>query len=219
MTNGDEPVRIVIVDDHQLVADALAETLAAVPAFEVTGVAHDLTSGMQLIAASRPDVVIMDVRLPDGDGAAGTAEALRRAPEAKVLVLSAQTGIDVVARAVESGAAGFLPKTTPLGELVDAVRRVQAGSVLFAREQLSEVAQHLRQAQHRIGGDLSGREREVLWLLSLGTSTQGMADQLFLSPHTVRNHVRNISTKLGAHSKLEAVAIASREGLLAPPSV
>lgn len=216
MTDGDEPVRIVIVDDHQLVADALAETLAAVPAFEVAGVAPDLAGGMQLIAATRPDVVIMDVRLPDGDGAAGTAEALRRAPETRVLVLSAEAGIEVIARAVEAGAAGFLPKTTPLGDLVDAVHRVHEGAVLFAPGQLRDVAHHLRQAEQRIGNDLSAREREVLHLLSAGTSTQDMADALFLSTHTVRNHVRNISAKLGAHSKLEAVAIATREGLLDP---
>lgn len=213
------PVRIVVVDDHQLVAEALAETLGAVAAFEVVGLAPDLTTGIDLIAATQPDIIIMDVRLPDGDGAAGTADALRVSPDSKVVVLSAETGVEVVARAVEAGAAGFLPKTTPLTELVDAVHRVRAGAALFAPEQLYEVAQHLHRAESRVGSDLSAREREVLQLLSVGTSTQEIADTLFLSTHTVRNHVRNISAKLGAHSKLEAVAIATREGLVDPSNI
>jgi two-component system response regulator DevR len=214
MSDGEGPARIVVVDDHQLVAEALAETLSAVDGFEVAGTAPDLGSGIQLIAAVQPEVVIMDVRLPDGDGASGTADALRVSPGSRVIVLSAETGIDVVARAVESGAAGFLAKTTPLHELVVAVHRVMAGVALFAPGMLREVAEHLRRAETQDTQDLSPREQEVLHLLAEGTSTQEMADQLYLSTHTVRNHVRNLSAKLGAHSKLEAVAIASRAGLL-----
>ncbi len=206
--------RIVVVDDHQLVAEALAETLGAVPGLEVVATAPDLTTGLAVIAQHQPEVVIMDVRLPDGDGASGTADALAASPASRVLVLSAETGVDVLARAVEAGAAGFLPKTTPLHELVAAVRRLLGGAVLFAPEQLRDVGQHLRRAKERVGQDLSPREREVLQLLAEGASTQAIAEGLFLSTHTVRNHVRNISGKLGAHSKLEAVAIASREGLL-----
>lgn len=214
MRDGEGPARIVVVDDHQLVAEALAETLAAVDGFEVAGTAPDLASGIRLIAAAQPEVVIMDVRLPDGDGAAGTADALRVSPGSRVIVLSAESGIDVVARAVESGACGFLPKTTPLHELVVAVHRVLAGVALFAPGMLREVAEHLRRAESQDTQDLSPREREVLHLLAAGTSTQEMADQLYLSTHTIRNHVRNLSAKLGAHSKLEAVAIATRTGLL-----
>jgi DNA-binding NarL/FixJ family response regulator len=210
---GSGPTRIVIVDDHQVVAEALAETLGAVEAFEVAGTAADLAGGLALIAEVRPDVVILDVRLPDGDGAAGTADVLRAVPSAKVLVLSAETGLDVVARAIEGGAAGFLTKTTPLHELVEAVHRVDGGAVLYTAELLRDVAQHLRRAEQRVGQDLSARELEVLELLRTGTSTQDMASTLHLSTHTVRNHVRNISAKLGAHSKLEAVAVATREGL------
>lgn len=217
MTDGGACARIVVIDDHQLVAEALAETLGAVPGFTVAGTAPDLAGGLELVADAEPDIVIMDVRLPDGDGAAGTAEALARCPTTQVIVLSAEGGIDAVARAVEAGAAGFLSKTTPLNELVTAVQRVLAGSVLFAPSQLRDVAEHLRRAERRIGQDLSAREREVLQLLSAGTSTQELAETLFLSPHTVRNHVRNLSAKLGAHSKLEAVAIALREGLIEPP--
>jgi two-component system response regulator DevR len=216
MRDGQGPARVVVVDDHQLVAEALAETLAAVDGFEVAGTAPDLATGIRLIASEQPDVVIMDVRLPDGDGAAGTADALRVSPGSKVIVLSAETGIDVIARAVEAGASGFLAKTTPLHELVVAVHRVLADVALFAPGMLRAVAEHLRRVEARDTQELSPREREVLHLLAAGTSTQEMADQLFLSTHTIRNHVRNLSAKLGAHSKLEAVAIASRAGLLAP---
>jgi DNA-binding NarL/FixJ family response regulator len=210
----ERPARIVIVDDHDLVAQALAETLGAIDDFTVVGTAPDLATGLALVESQRPDVVLMDARLPDGDGASGTAEVIRRRAGTKVIVLSGDTGIEVIARAVEAGAAGFLAKTTPLQELVDAVRQVLAGAALHSPRLLASVAAHLRHNQERVGGDLSAREREVLRLLASGTGTQRIADTLVLSTHTVRNHVRNISAKLGAHSKLEAVAIATREGLL-----
>lgn len=214
MTGHERAARVVIVDDHDLVAQALATTLGAEDDLTVVGTAPDLATGLELVAEELPDVVLLDARLPDGDGASGTAEVRRRHPAARVIVLSGDSGIEVVARAVEAGAAGFLAKTTPLEELVSAVRKVLAGVALHTPALLVEVASHLRAAEHRPGHDLTAREREVLELLATGTGTQQIADQLVLSTHTVRNHVRNLTAKLGAHSKLEAVAIATREGLL-----
>jgi DNA-binding NarL/FixJ family response regulator len=207
-------IRIVVIDDHRMVADALAQTLDAVAVMEVAGTAPTLAEGLRLVEHVRPDVVIMDVVLPDGDGAVDTAKVLQRCPAAKVLVLSAQTGIDVVARAMEAGAVAFISKSTPLADLAEAVRRVQAGEVLFGPEQVRAVSRYLREAVGGVGQDLSDRELEVLELLGEGATTQEMVDRLHLSPHTVRNHIRNLSAKLGARSRLEAVAIANRSGLL-----
>jgi DNA-binding NarL/FixJ family response regulator len=207
-------IRIVVIDDHRMVADALAQTLDAVAVMEVAGTAPTLAEGLRLVEHVRPDVVIMDVVLPDGDGAVDTAKVLQRCPAAKVIVLSAQTGIDVVARAMEAGAVAFISKSTPLADLAEAVRRVQAGEVLFGPEQVRAVSRYLREAVGGVGQDLSDRELEVLELLGEGATTQEMVDRLHLSPHTVRNHIRNLSAKLGARSRLEAVAIANRSGLL-----
>jgi DNA-binding NarL/FixJ family response regulator len=207
-------IRIVVIDDHRMVADALAQTLDAVAGMQVAGTAPTLADGLRLVEHVRPDVVIMDVVLPDGDGAVDTAKVLQRCPAAKVIVLSAQTGIDVVARAMEAGAVAFISKSTPLADLAEAVHRVQAGEVLFGPEQVRAVSRYLRESAGGVGQDLSDRELEVLELLGEGATTQEMVDRLHLSPHTVRNHIRNLSAKLGARSRLEAVAIANRCGLL-----
>lgn len=214
MTSEDTRIRVVVIDDHLFVADALAETLEGLAGFVISGTAGSLARGLTLVEEARPDVVVMDVRLPDGDGAAGTGEVLARSPETRVLVLSAQTGIDVIARAVHNGASGFLAKTTPLAELVDAIRAVHGGSVLFDPPVLRDVARYLSQRGSRLGDDLTERELEVLQLLAQGMTTADIATRLFLSHHTVRNHVRHILQKLDAHSQLEAVAVAAREGLV-----
>lgn len=210
-------VRVLVVEDHQVMADALTEALASHPAIEVIGTDGTLEEARRRVEHRAPDVVLMDVRLPDGDGAAGTAELLALAPQAQVVILSALTGIDVIARAVEAGASGFVSKTEPLETLTSAILRVHEGEALFSVETLSAVASHLRRGRRRPGADLTEREREVLALLAAGTSTEAIAERLVLSVHTVRNHVRNLLTKLHAHTKLEAVAIALRERLVEIP--
>jgi DNA-binding NarL/FixJ family response regulator len=208
------PISIVVVEDHRVLAEALEGSLSAQTGMEVVGTVSTLRDALELVSERSPDVVLMDVRLPDGDGVTGTAQVLQRSPRTKVIVLSASTGVEVIARAVEAGAAGFLPKTTPLQEVIDAIVRADAGAALFAPHVLREVTAHLRDQHRRPGADLTRREHEVLQLLADATTTDAIAEELVLSTHTVRNHVRNILGKLGAHSKLEAVAIAVREGLV-----
>jgi DNA-binding NarL/FixJ family response regulator len=207
-------IRIVVVEDHMVLAEALEGALSAQDGMQVVGTVSTLQDALELIALQRPDVVLMDVRLPDGDGASGTVQVLERSPRTKVIVLSAATGVEVISRAVEAGAAGFLPKTTPLQEVIEAIVRANSGAALFSPSMLREVTTHLRDQHRRPGADLTPRELEVLQLLADAATTDGIAQHLVLSTHTVRNHVRNILGKLGAHSKLEAVAIAVREGLV-----
>ncbi|MFA9429873.1 response regulator [Egicoccus sp. AB-alg2] len=208
-----DSTRVLLVEDHRVLAEALAEALGAATGVEVCGIATTLAEAHTLTAACEPDVVVMDVRLPDGDGADGVPDLLRLRPEAKVVLLSASTSRDVRARAVEAGAAGFLPKTAGLAQILEAIERVDEGAVLFSPEDVRLAADHLRR-QHRRGGLLTPREREVLRLLAEGASTEDIAARLVISPHTVRNHVRHIIEKLGVHTKLEAVAVATREGLV-----
>lgn len=209
-----ETISIVVVEDHQVLAEALEGALSAQAGMEVIGTAGTLREALELVSRRAPDVVLMDVRLPDGDGASGTQQVLERSPRAKVIVLSAATGVEVISRAVEAGAAGFLPKTTPLQEVIEAIVRANSGAALFSPAVLRDVTVHLRDQHRRPGADLTPRELEVLQLLADAATTEGIAQQLVLSTHTVRNHVRNILGKLGAHSKLEAVAVAVREGLV-----
>lgn len=207
------PITVVVVDDHQALADALDLTLSADPRLAVIGTVGTVREAMRLISVEAPDVLLMDVHLPDGDGLHGIRQVLRTEPRTKVIVLSADEGVDVISEAVTAGAAGFIPKTAPLKDIVEGIVRVHGGGVLFAPETLLQVSAHL--TRPRTGWDLTPREREVLQLLAEGIATEGIADRLVVSTHTVRNHIRGILAKLHAHSRLEAVAIAVREELVA----
>lgn len=208
-----EPITVAIVEDHVMVGEGLASALETEPDLTVVGIGSTLAEGLALVRLHRPDVVLMDYRLPDGDGASGTAIVKEAFPDTQVVLLTALGSHEVLTRAMEAGCSGFLHKTRPVDELRMAVRRAHAGETLFTREELLQVVGRLRQPL--AGGPiLTAREREVLALLSNGASTARIAERLVVSTHTVRNHVRNILTKLGAHSKLEALAIAARDGLV-----
>ena len=210
-------MQVLVVEDHQVLAEALSGALATHPSIDVAGTAGTLAEAYRHVETTPPDIALMDVRLPDGDGAAGTADVLVRAPDTQVVILSAVTGIEMMARAVEAGAAGFVAKSEPLDTLTSAILRVHAGEALFPPETLRQVASHLREARQRPGSDLTPREVEVLALLASGIATDDIADRLVVSVHTVRNHIRNVLAKLHAHTKLEAVAIAVRERLVDVP--
>lgn len=210
-------VRVLIVEDHQIVAEALTEALDAHGRIEVVATAGSLEQARHLVVSTVPDVVLLDVQLPDGDGAAGTADILELAPQTKVVILSALTDIEVIARGVEAGAVGFVSKNEPLEVLRSSVLRAHRGEALFTSQMLAAVVAHLRDRAHRPGRDLTAREHEVLELLAAGESTEDIAERLVLSVHTVRNHVRNLMAKLHARTKLEAVAVALRLRLITPP--
>jgi DNA-binding NarL/FixJ family response regulator len=213
-TRSPRIIRVLLVEDHAMVAEGLAAVLSAEPDVEVIGTAATVAAVTDLLADADPDVVLCDFRLPDGDGAEVTAEVIALRPDARVIMLTAAEAHDVAGRALAAGASGFLSKTEPIDEVVRAVRSVADGNAWFAPSVLAGVVAGMRQPTQRPGVDLTPRELEVLELLAQGTSTQGMVDALVVSPHTVRNHVRNVMTKLGAHSKLEAVTIAATAGLV-----
>jgi DNA-binding NarL/FixJ family response regulator len=205
---------VLIVDDHELVAQALARTLDAEPDLDVVG--HELTVAGAIEAARRlrPDLILMDFELPDGQGTEATAAIKRENPTTEVVMLTGYADGAVLAAALESGCSGFVSKDGNLRDLADAIRGVLAGEVRLPQNLMAELAARLRPRPPTIGSDLTQREREVLGLLADGHSTDVLVRELFLSVHTVRNHVRNILTKLNAQSRLEAVAIATKLGLL-----
>ena len=133
-------------------------------------------------------------------------------------MLTASTSENVLATAMAAGAAGFVSKTSGLGELVNAVRAASRGDAVISPELLGRLLTRMRREPARLGRDLTDRESEILGLLARGLTNAAIADRLVVSVHTVRNHVSNLSAKLGAHSKLEALAIAMREDLIPPPA-
>ena len=210
----DRPVRVLVVDDHQMMAESLAAVLGSEADVEVVGVAATAAEGFDAATTLTPDVVLMDFRLPDGDGA-GATEAIRQAlPAVQVVMLSGYVDDATLSRAVNAGCAGFVHKTADVDTLLDAVRRADAGEPVFSADDLSRLVRHLHDDARPVGSDLTTRELEVLQLLAEGATTERLAEQLFISKHTARSHVRNILAKLDAHSKLEAVAIAARAGIV-----
>ena len=211
----DRPVRVLIVDDHEVLSASLALVLDDQPGLKVVGIAGTLAQARRLLGTTTPDVVLLDHRLPDGDGVSAIGELLAIRPSVGIVVLTASAADHVLVAAIEAGAAGFVSKTRSLQEVTSAVRAAAAGEAVISPEMLARLLPRL----HRGGGpaprgELTEREREVLSLLADGMSNAAIAGALSVSVHTVRNHIANLSAKLGAHSKLEALSIAVRDGLL-----
>ena len=205
---------MAIVDDQTMVAQALGYVVANEADMELAGTAGSLRDAVTLVSATRPEVVLMDYRLPDGDGAQATRSVLARAPRTKVIMLSGLGIPDLLARAVEAGCAGLLSKDRPLTEIVAAIRAAHRGESILKVDELSQLLEQLRTGPRNRGDTLTERERTVLRYLAKAWTIEAIAAELFLSVHTVRNHVQNTLTKLGVHSRLEAVAVGIRDGVI-----
>ena len=209
-----ETVRVLVVDDHEVLASALAQALDAEPDIVTVGVAVTLERAEALIPTTAPDVLLLDHRLPDGDGVDAIGRLRKLRPSMAVIVLTASAAEHVMVAAIEAGVSGFLSKTRSLAEVTSAVRAAAAGEAVISPEMLVRLLPRLNRTGQAGRETLTEREREVLGLLSEGLTNAAIADRLVVSVHTVRNHVANLSAKLGARSKLEALSIAVREGLL-----
>lgn len=209
-----ETIRVVVVDDHEMFVQGLAAVLGADPGIEVVATAGSVETGTAAVRLHSPDVVLMDYELPDGDGAGATERIKAEVPETQVVMVTSFDDEGVLVRAIEAGCSGFITKHKAVQEVAAAVRAADAGEALISPSMLARLLPRLRQNPRGVGADLTPREVEVLTLLAVGESNQKIAEALVLSLHTVRNHVQNVITKLGAHSKLEAVATAVREGII-----
>ncbi|QKE82649.1 response regulator transcription factor [Arthrobacter sp. NEB 688] len=201
---------MLLVDDHQMFAELLAESLTA-SGFEVVGICATLDAGLSAAAETGPDVVILDHRVPPGAGASMVTTFRRTAPAARILMLTASEERSVLWEAMDAGSDGFVTKRQSVGTVIAAVHAVLEGQTPVSPDMVGALVGRRAAVP---GGDLSGRETEILQLLGAGWSNRDIATRLQISPNTVRNHVQHIFVKLDAHSKLEAVAVASRLGLL-----
>ncbi len=207
-------IRVAVVDDHLMVAEMLSILIAAEQDMNLVGEAHNVAEAISLVENEKPDVVLMDYRLPDGDGIAAVKMILERWPDVNVVMLSGSGGHDLLARAIEAGCVGMLAKDRPMEDVLAAIRSASRGELVFRPDEIATLMGHLRQKPSEDSQWLTARELDVLKLLAKGVSTDGIAEELFISTNTVRNHVSNILSKLGAHSKLEAVAMATRDGII-----
>jgi two-component system nitrate/nitrite response regulator NarL len=214
--------RILLVEDHASFRQALAFMFEREPEFKVIEQASTLEEARRLSGESlrNVDVAVVDLGLPDGDGLNLVEDFSSSVPRITTLVLSASLEPGRLARAVEAGAAGVLHKSTPIKEIVDAVRRLKAGEALLSSGEIIEMLRLIgreRQQEHdvrRAIEQLTPREREVLQALAEGLESKEIADRLKITAETERTHMVNILHKLNVHSRLQALVIAARYGLV-----
>ena len=209
-----KPIRIFLAEDQTLMRQGLKTILELEDGFEVIGEAVDGKSAVPLVLQMRPDIVLMDVQMPQMNGVEATTALCRAWPQARVIILTTFDRDDYVFDAVRAGAVGYLLKDVPSATLVGTIRRVHAGEVFIQPEIASRT---LRAALHCPGTlvePLSEREREVLVMLAQGIPNKEIADKLHIAEGTVKNHVTNILGKLQAQNRTEAADIARRRGLI-----
>lgn len=209
----DGGVSVLIVDDHRTFADLLAFALSAEPDLTCVGTANSVQEAEVLVEKLRPDIIVMDVRLGDGDGIAATAQFTARYPELRVVVLTAQKDEALLERSAEAGACCLLPKDGSLTEVLAALRTARRGG-LIVHPALLQTLMASRRRDTAPVPELTTREYQVLCLLSEGMDARTIGRRLDISVHTCRGYVQHLLVKLGAHSQLEAVAIAKRHGLI-----
>ena len=207
------PIRVMLVDDHTMVRRGLATFLKVYDDLELAGEAANGEDAIQLCARALPDVVLMDMVMPDMDGVTATHAIRQQFPTVQVIALTSFKDKGLVQDALQAGAIGYLLKDVSADELAQAIRAAHAGRATLS----PEAAQALVRTATKLpmpGHDLTKREREVLALLVEGLSNKQIADKLVVSPSTIKSHVSHILAKLGVASRTEAAALAVRHRLV-----
>ena len=204
-------IRALIVDDHRMLTELLSGALDAHPEITVVGTASSAAEALTAVTSLRPDVVVLDYDLPDGDGVALVGPIRQAAPDCRVLMLTSYTDPVLLSDAIDAGCAGFVTKRNSTDEIASAVLSVASDETPVSPDMVRSL---VRKDSTSVGADLTTREVEVLRLAAQGLSNKEIAEQLYLSVNTVRNHMQRVLNKLGAHSKLEATAIGARLGIV-----
>lgn len=220
-------IRVLIADDHPIVRDGLKKLLSLEPDIEVVGVAGDGREVLEQAAQHRPDVILLDLRMPNLDGI-GTLQALQqRGSQAKVIILTASEDKNEFVQVMKLGARGIVLKQTASELIVKSIRKVHAGEIWLDSQttaavmrQFASTASETQPAQGRVRerSPLSAREREIVMLVAQGYKNKEMAEKMFISEQTVKNHLHNIFDKLGVSDRLELALYAIHKGLHLPDS-
>jgi DNA-binding NarL/FixJ family response regulator len=227
---GGGPARLVLVDDHKLARDGLRDILTDVPDVEIVGEAADGREALELCQHARPDLVLMDLRMPRMDGLEATRQIKRKHPKTSVLVMTMHENPDYLLEALRAGAAGYLLKDAGQNDVISAIRGVLSGESPIAPELAARLLRRLALEERERGGrsqsvsweqrggaytePLTPREHEVLGLMKLGRTNRMIAQILVISPGTAKNHVEHIIQKLGVSDRTQAVVKALELGIL-----
>jgi putative two-component system response regulator len=209
--------RLVITGDEPVLVEGLLRLMNRKGETRVIGSAQTWVEALEAVRTLRPDVLLADYRMPDGDAAALTEIVLAEYPETKVVVRVDTVAPEAAMRCIAAGCSGVIANTAPVDDVASAIQRVHNGEVVIPAELLPRVVAGLRRTGHRVGDDMTRRETELLGYLARGFSLIDIAAAMSISTNTARNHTQRVIEKLGAHSKLEAVVIAIREGLDVAP--
>lgn len=203
--------KVEIVDDHFLFADALGSVIRGLEGYEVAGIAQSGAQAISIARTARPDVILLDYHLPGYDAADLIPRLRQLSPGARIVILTSDTSDATLVRGLRAGVEGYITKERALDDVLDALRAVAAGERYLSDEQ---VARTQALTGEGTAEALTERELGILRLLAQGKDSQAIAEELTISANTVRTHLQNIFSKLGVHSKLEAVATATARGLL-----
>jgi DNA-binding NarL/FixJ family response regulator len=203
--------KLVIVDDHEALREGLAALLGA-SGLDVVGAAGNVAAGIDLIEHDRPDVAIVDIRLPDGSGIELTRDLLERRPDLGVILYTGDSDAELLYDGLDSGARGYALKAGSMDELVGAIERVASGGS-YVDPRLDRILLSPRATAHV--PQLSPREREIMHLMAEGLTAERIGEQLEVSVETVRTHVRNVIRKLQARNRVHAIALALERGEIA----
>ena len=210
-------MKVIICDDQAIVRAGLVMLLKLEPDIDIVGTAEDGAEAVQMVADKGPDLILMDLKMPIMNGVEATRQIMMKYPQVKVLVLTTYADDEWVFDAIRAGASGYLLKDTPREELIRAVRGTAAGKTYIdpsiAKKVLDQVSSRQTQPATLVTSKLTQREVEVLRLIAKGLSNADIADRLFLSDGTVRNHVSAILAKLGVSDRTQAAVIAIQHGL------
>ena len=208
-------IRLMLVDDHRMLREGLRRSLEE-EGFYVVGEAADGEAAVRLVPAAKPDVILMDVSMPDMDGVEATKRILQNSPEQRVVMLTMHADKDLIDQAIKAGAVGYLTKDCSIDEVIDAVRMAANGetalSPALAKTMLTEVRKIDEKAAREEDRLVTKREEEVLQLIADGCSTPEVAQKLYISQKTVKNHLASIYQKLDARDRTQAVLQAVRMG-------
>jgi two-component system nitrate/nitrite response regulator NarL len=209
-----EKVRVVVGDDHPLFRDGVVRALQNSGEIEIVAEADDGTSALEAIRTHRPQVALLDYRMPGMDGAEVAAAVTRDELPTRVLLISAHDDAAIVYHALQEGAAGFLPKESSRSEIVAAVLSCAKGRDVLPASMAAGLAGEIRKRNEPSGPTLSAREREVLVMIADGKTIPSIAGELYLAPSTIKTHVQRLYEKLGVNDRAAAVAEAMRRRLL-----